>query len=165
MPDVKIIKLDKGMQAVVDNKDFNRVNVVRWYVKRRGKGECYAYRKQEINGNRINVFMHRFILDLSPTDRRMVDHVNFNGLDNRRTNMRIVTAQQSSRHCRKHIDATQSKYKGVYWEAGRGRWRAYIYLNKKKMWLGRYIDEGRAASAYNNKAKELFGEYAVLNNI
>lgn len=109
--------------------------------------------------------MHRFILGLLSSDKRLTDHRNTNGLDNRKRNLRLATTQENVRHSKKHRDAQQSKYKGIYWEAERKCWRAYIYLNKKKIWLGRFIDEISAAKAYNKKAKELFGEFVLLNNI
>lgn len=158
----------KIYHALVDDEDFIRVNQYRWHVRnhKHAHQTHYAYRRKEIKGGgRITIRLHRFILGLSKTDKIEVDHLNFNGLDNRRANLRIATRQENCRHRRKQHGAKQSQYKGVYWEVDRKKWRAYIYVNKKKIWINRFIDEISAAKAYNNKASELFGEYAYLNRV
>ncbi|MBI5872710.1 MAG: hypothetical protein HZB36_01005 [Candidatus Omnitrophica bacterium] len=152
--------------ALFDDDDYQKVSAYRWHV--RHKNKCpdlfYAARIKQINGKRKTIWMHRFIMNLESNDRRLVDHRNTDGLDNRKCNLRIATIQENVRHSRKHRDALHSQYKGLYWEAERQMWRAYIYVNKKKFWLGRFKKEKDAAIAYNYKAIELFGEYALLNN-
>lgn len=162
---MKRIPLAQDKFALVDDIDYKRVSQYHWRWKRKGGDIYYAYRRKESKGRRTSISMHRFILRLSSNEKRLVDHRNFNGLDNRKVNLRLATTQENCRHSRKHRDCTHSRYKGVYWEQGRKQWRAYIYLNKKKIWLGRFVDEKEAARAYNKKAKEMFGEYALLNNI
>ena len=150
--------------ALVDDKDFDRVNQYRWHLKI-GVGTNYAYRKAESKGKRMHVSMHRFILGLSAADRTEVDHINFNGLDNCRAKLRLATRQENNRHRKNQRGCTHSQYKGVYWEVDRSMWRAYLYINKKKIWLGRFIDEVSAARAYNEKSREMYGEYALFNVI
>ena len=58
---------------------------------------------------------------------------------------------------------TSSRFKGVYWHKIRRKWYAKIDIDNKRIYLGSYEDELDAASAYNTKAVELFGEYANLN--
>lgn len=96
----------------------------------------------------------------------IVDHINHNGLDNRRENLRIVTHSQNMQNSRtKARGGKASIYKGVTLTRS-GRWLTYIGSARgkvKREYLGRYDTEEEAALAYDKKAKELFGEYANLN--
>jgi hypothetical protein len=91
-----------------------------------------------------------------------VDHINGNGLDNRRVNLRFVTRAQNNMNKAKYKHS-KSPYKGVtkYGEA----WKAAIYFEKKRIHLGVFDNAEDAGKAYNAKAKELFGEHARLNII
>jgi hypothetical protein len=91
-----------------------------------------------------------------------VDHINGDGLDNRRANLRIVTAQQNNWN-RRFRRTGRSKYTGVTWDGRRDKWRADIYENRRKIFLGHFAEEEEAARAYDSAAKENRGEYAVLN--
>ncbi len=93
----------------------------------------------------------------------VVDHINFNGLDNRKANLRIITQAQNVCHRRKIARQTVSQYKGIYWEKNGQRWRARIVLNRKNIYLGGYKDEFEAAKAYDKGAKKYHGEFATLN--
>ena len=103
--------------------------------------------------------MHNVIM--KPSEGFIVDHINGNGLDNRRSNLRIVTRQQNTFNS-VHKGGT-SKYKGVALDKESGLWRAYIAKDGKRTWLGRFPDELSAAIAYDKAAKDMFGEYAKLN--
>jgi len=93
----------------------------------------------------------------------VVDHINFNGLDNRKANLRIVTHRQNVCHRRKLDKTTRSRYKGAYWDEKMKRWRARIQINGKSIYLGVYKDEVEAAQAYDEGAKKYHGEFAVVN--
>jgi hypothetical protein len=112
------------------------------------------------NGVKYNVKMHRLIMN--PPEGMHVDHINGDGLDNRRENLRIVTPQQNCANSRKTIMG-QSRFKGVAWCAGANKWRAYIAVDRKQQHLGLFADEIAAAEAYDKRAKEVWGEYARLN--
>jgi hypothetical protein len=105
--------------------------------------------------------MHHMIMGTSST----IDHINTDSLDNRKGNLRPATRQQNSANARKQIRKSgkpcTSKYKGVSFT--QGKFRAVIRCSGKTYQLGCYTNEEEAASAYNAKAKELFGEYAYLN--
>jgi hypothetical protein len=92
----------------------------------------------------------------------VVDHINHNGLDNRRANLRLCTKQQNNCNSRSFRHKT-SNYKGVFKEKGSKKFRAYIRFNKKPVHIGMFELEIDAAKAYDKKAKELFGEFAYLN--
>ena len=92
----------------------------------------------------------------------MIDHINHNGLDNRRENLRICTNAENNRHRRKPKNNT-SGYKGVCWDKSKKKWRARIEKDNKNIHIGYYNILEEAARAYDAKAKELFGKYAQLN--
>jgi len=104
--------------------------------------------------------MHRLIMD--PPRGYVVDHINGDGLDNRRANLRLATHAQNGRNRRK-IKKGISKYKGVSWEESTGKWRALIHVDRKKISLGCYKDEVTAAKVYDKAAKKYHGEFARLN--
>lgn len=93
----------------------------------------------------------------------VVDHINHNGLDNRRRNLRIVTAKQNSWNMRSAKGRGTSNYKGVGWVKNKRKWRASISIDNKPKHLGYFEDEKKAAAAYDKAAKEHRGEFAVLN--
>lgn len=111
--------------------------------------------------------MHRLILGL--TDPKIqVDHRNGNGLDNRRENIRVVTASQNQMNASKTKRPKVSKFKGVTRNLRRPgcyMWKALITMNNKTIFLGEYKHEREAARAYNEAARRLFGDYARLNEL
>jgi hypothetical protein len=104
--------------------------------------------------------MHREVL--KAPKGALVDHINHNGLDNRRANLRFVTAGQNCWNARKKRGCS-SKYKGVYFQKRSRRWLANIIYRGERIFLGCFDDEQSAARAYDEKAKQLFGQYATLN--
>ena len=100
--------------------------------------------------------MHRLIMGGA-----FVDHIDGNGLNNRRSNLRPVTVQQNAWNQRGH--GGSSAYKGVSFDRETGLWRAYYTKDRKRIFLGRYPTEEEAALSYNAAAKSAFGEYAKLN--
>ena len=90
------------------------------------------------------------------------DHVNSNGLDNRRINLREASQAQNCANQRLHSNNT-SGYKGVSRERAERRWKARICVKGRHIFLGRFDDPVEAARAYNEAALEYFGEFAWLN--
>jgi len=155
------IPLTQGKYAIVDPEDYERLAGYKWFAARFERG-FYALRTgKDSKGRQRNVRMHRVIL--GEPKGKIIDHINHNGLDNRKSNLRICTMQQNAWNMRKQRGNCTSQYKGVTWRKDTGKWQARIICNAKKISIGYFDDEKAAAMAYDAKAKELFGEYAAPN--
>jgi len=146
-----IIPLTKDKYAIIDSADFDLVNQFSWNANQKDSG-WYA----SAGINRKTTGMHNLILNA-----KMVDHINHNGLDNRRVNLRPCTCGQNMANIRSHKDS-KSKYKGVSAIKG-DKWASKVTKEGKTYVLGVFYNEEDAAKAYDEKAKELFGEFAYLN--
>lgn len=142
--------------AIVDDEDFDRINQFNWFYN-----NGYAQRVVEkTDGKRDIIHMHRQIMD---TPKGMfTDHINHNTLDNRKSNLRICSKQQNAFNIHKKVIAA-SKYKGLSQDRRDNSWNVRIGFNNKRIHVGWFKDEIEAAKAYDNKAKELFGDFAKLN--
>lgn len=150
------IQLTRGLVALVDDSEYERVIRHRWYAQWHPGTRSYRARMS----GRPRVFMHRYVLEL--TQPYVVDHRNHNTLDNRRQNLRPCSAAENNRNRRKR-DGLTSRYKGVYYERDRARWKAHIDIDGRTKTLGRFTSEEDAARAYDAMARQLFGEFAYLN--
>lgn len=150
-----------GLYALVDIEDVPLIEVHKWRAactNPHGTQITYAVASNPEGGL---IYMHRLILGL--VDRLdQADHANSNGLDNRRSNLRAVTAQENQFNRRVHRNSV-SGYKGVSWAKRERRWRADISKDGKRRWLGYFANPVDAACAYDAAARELYGEFAYLN--
>ena len=152
------ISLTQGYVALVDDEDYERVNQYKWHYC-----QGYAVRKPHIGyKKRIGQLMHRFINKTK--DGFHTDHINGNGLDNRKINLRTCTASQNAMNSKIPKNNT-SGFKGVYWRKDIEKWRAKIVINRETIHLGHYESRIKAARAYNEAALEYHGEHAKLNII
>ena len=150
------IPLSRGLVALVDDDDYDRVTAVgKWYANPNHR-TFYARKNFWRQGRYIAVLMHSLI-----TGWPSPDHVNGNGLDNQRHNLRPATSSQNSQNRRMRSDNT-SGFKGVYLR-DRGRWVASIWTAGKNRHLGLFATPEDAARAYDAAAAEIFGEFARLN--
>ena len=97
-------------------------------------------------------------------NKEQVDHIDRNKLNNHISNLRWATCSENLGNQLSRKGST-SKYKGVYFHKSRGKWMARIKVNGKRKYLGRFKYEKEAALAYNKAAKEIYGEFALLNNM
>ena len=104
--------------------------------------------------------MHRFLLGLAMGDRRMVDHIDGDGLNNRRENLRVCTASQNAGNSVLPCD-NRSGFKGVL--PRRLRWRAEIKIARRSIFLGSFDSPDEAAHAYDAAAREFYGDFACVN--
>jgi len=151
-----LIPLTQGKFAIVDAEDYDWLNQYKWYASK-CKNTFYACRAE--GGKTIR--MHREIMQ-APKGL-VCNHINHNGLDNRKSNLRLCTNAQNCYNQRASATGT-SKYKGVCWHKCRSKWSARIRCDGKFYNLGDFDDQMEAAMAYDNKAAELFGEFAYLNS-
>lgn len=159
--DMKEINLTKGMVAIVDDDDFDRLNEFNWYACKCGD-LYYARRCYRIKGKNVTTYMHRFILNAKKDDK--VDHKNHNTLDNQKNNIRICK-EYENRANQSVQKRSSSKYLGVSWSRKESKWIAQIGKNKKNLRIGCFDTEIEAALAYNNKALKLHAEFANPNVI
>ena len=157
---MKKIKLTQNKYALVDDRDFDFLNQWNWYA-RKTPNSWYVQRMYK----RKVIIMHRVLL--SPKGDFLkksvqVDHKNMNGLDNRRSNIRICTKTENDRNRPKQKNNT-SGYKGV--RASGSKFLARIRVNKKLLYLGTFKTAKLAAKTYNKAAVLCFGEFAYLNKI
>ena len=166
MKEIQLSKLGKykGLYvALVDDADYEWLNQFRWNAQ---KGRDTYYARRNFDGTHF--LMHRLIMGV--TDRQVyVDHINDNGLDNRRDNLRTCTNSQNVINARKKKTfkgkPLSSKYKGVTWVKLENKWMAQAKIAGVNKYLGLFNNEIDAALAYNEFAKENFGEFARLNEI
>lgn len=158
---MKEIKLSQGMIALVDDDDYEKVNQHKWYARKNGKNDAY-YALRWDNCSNKHVRMHRALMEV--TSELIVDHVNHNTLDNRKSNLRICNKTENCRNQRLRLQNT-SGYKGVSYHKNHKKYEAKIKYNGKRLFLGYYETAKEAAISYNEKAKELFKEFAWINPI
>lgn len=154
------IPLSKGYFAIVDEIDSDLLHL-RWYWHRQN----YAIYSTRSGNTFSKTRMHRMILerilDRPLSQIEFVDHINGNGLDNRRSNLRLATPSQNSRNSKKPITNT-SGYKGVTFCKNTGKWVGQIKENNKNHYLGSYDTPEEAYKAYCIAARELHGDFANL---
>jgi len=127
--------------AVVDAADYEWASRWRWWLTNWG----YAKRDERIGGRRRAILLHRELLGLAPGDGLEGDHINGDRLDNRRSNLRVVTRAGNQQN--RHYGFGASSYRGVSWHKPSGRWRAGAQLGGKQRHLGLFILEEDAAAA------------------
>lgn len=153
---MKEIKLTQGEVALVDDDLYEELNLFKWCVHK-GVNTFYAKRDQK------GIMMHRVVVGLTDLDL-FVDHINGNGLDNQKSNLRICSQSKNSMNQSPQLNRS-SIYKGVCYHKLAKKWQSYIKINGKLKYNGLFVNESDAAIAYNNMAAELFGKYAKLNVI
>jgi len=142
-----------GEKIIVDTEDLPKVEEYNWCIS----GGGYAVRCI----NMKNVYFHKQIIETK--EGEWADHINRNKLDNRKCNLRSCTPSQNAFN--RTPSHKTSKYKGVSLSKKNNNWVAMIYKGKDVRYLGSFENEIDAAKAYNEAAKELFGEFAYLNSV
>jgi hypothetical protein len=146
-----------GRVALIDPEDLSLVGGYRWFVWEYPERSWGPYPVTHIGRGRgvPTRLMHQVL-----TGFQLCDHVNRDGLDNQRHNLREATRQQNLYNQSGRKNST-SQYKGV--SRKRNRWRARITIDGKQFQLGSFTDEVDAAIAYDLAAQAAFGEYAFVN--
>lgn len=147
--DHKLIPLTQGKFAKVDNEDFEELKNINWVYNNK-----YA---RNIKAG----YMHRLIIN-TPINMD-TDHINHDTLDNRKSNLRICSRSKNNMNTISIDVNKKSIYKGVTWFKRDSKWKSQIMINYKNIHIGYFSSEFEAAKAYDKKAKELFGEFALTN--
>lgn len=155
------IPLSQGRFALVDEDVVERVNQKFWsaFVNKKNN-VCYAlFRDQK---SQKTIFLHNWITQVP--EGMVVDHINGDGLDCRKINMRICLPAENKRNNGKWSSKTSSRFKGVHYAPRyRLKWAAAIGANRKTIHLGNFKTEIEAARAYDAAARNHFGAFARLN--
>jgi hypothetical protein len=146
-----------GLEAIVDTGDFKLVSPYTW-CKRPVRNTVYVQASvPRGDGKRTSILMHRLIMKAKIG--QIVDHVDGNGLNNRRSNLRICSHSQNMCNSRKPC-TNVSGCKGVYYDEHRGKWKAQIMINQKGKHIGYYRDRDNAIKARREAERRLHGEFA-----
>ncbi len=155
---VSAIPLTQGRYALIDTADWPIVAGRNWFFDARAKrGTGYVR-------SGTKTYLHREILGLSGLREPDVDHINTDGLDNRRANLRTCTRSQNMAN-RRNLGApgTSSRYLGVSWHKKARKWSASYTLKAKSVYVGLFDSEADAARARDAAAREAFGGFATQN--
>lgn len=155
---MKEIPLTQGKVALVDDVDYEFISQFKWFAQR-VKNTWYAVRRapRDEKGKRKAIYMHNFLMG------GRAHHINGNGLDNGRSNLRLATNTQNAQAFRMKPLGCTSKYRGVYWHSSAQKWHAQIKSNGKVTYLGLFSSEEEAARIRDIVALNFFGEHAQLN--
>ncbi|MBN2137484.1 MAG: HNH endonuclease [Sedimentisphaerales bacterium] len=157
------IRISSPKYTIVDPEDYEALACYEWLGYKSGQ-QFYAARQERVrvNGRRkVSIIpLHRQIMPVGKG--LIVDHVNRDGLDNRKSNLRAGTQAQNICNS-KRTARSSSMYKGVSWHKASKKWRALVAFGGKTKFLGYFADEVEAAKAYDAGARELHGEFAYLN--
>lgn len=150
----------EGHIMLISKNDLNNVMNYTWYLGSTGYPVTYNKLHDVIPKQSIPHPLHRFLVPNAPHGH-VVDHINRNRLDNRRDNLRIITAKENSFNRTKPKNS-KNKYKGVQ-KTGNNKFKAIISKDGKKYELCGFDSEKDAAIAYDMMAEELFGNFAGKN--
>lgn len=161
-PNTETIKLTRGMVAIVDSDDLEKLSSCKWYAGN-NSGKFYARREIYKDGIKKSLSMHRVIMNAP--NGIIVDHINGNTLDNRKENLRFCTVNENQMN-RIISKNNTSGYKGVRLaDCKTEKWEAHLVFKGKYIYLGLFNTPEEAAIAYNNGATKHFGKFALLNKI
>lgn len=150
--------------VLIDERDYELISQHAWSVSVGSRASTlYAVTTIGPRNGRKTIRMHRMIMGV--TDPAVqIDHINGEGLDNRRSNLRRCTQSQNAANRIRGFDSGySSKYRGVSWHKRGKKWIASIRVNGQHIHLGSFSKETDAALAYDEAAIEHFGQFARLN--
>lgn len=158
---MKEIQLTRGQKAIVDDEDFEIVSKLRWYADWNPNTKSYYAKRKD---GSCHYGMPRFIFGLKKGDKRVVDHINHDTLDNRRCNLRVCSYSENKVNTKIKSNNT-SGYVGVGLYKPNGKWVARVSIGNKREHIGYFDTIEQAVSAREKRAEELFGEFKLKENI
>lgn len=146
----------------VDDEDYEWLSQYNWRgYKMKNEYTHYAITSIRVNGKRTTKRMHTAIKEKYWSDAKIIDHINHNGLNNQKDNLRPCTIQQNQANRRMQMGS--SKFKGVHWYPRSAKWRSDIKADGRKKHIGYFDNEINAARAYDEMARKQYGEFAYTN--
>jgi len=157
MDKVTTIQISQGFEAIIDVEDYERVNKYKWYRHKRPKTNYVSRAIGDTKKDtRKIITLHRFILNITDSNIH-IDHINGNGLDNRKENLRLCNMKQNLANATWNFKNKTSKYTGVY------KKKEKFVAEYGRKYIGTFTTEEEAAEAYNKVKLEKTGEFAKLN--
>ena len=153
MAELIIISKGKEYRCLYDLSDHQLISQHTWRLHSQGYAQAF------VNGKII--LMHRLVMGVLDKTEIEVDHRFHNKLDNRKLKLRVCSHSENRRNARKLKADAHSQFKGIYNDLG--RWHVQIMQNAKVKNLGRYSNEIQAAKVYDQKAIEVFKDFAFVN--
>ncbi len=158
---MKKIQLSQEKYTLVDDEFFEWLNQWKWSAWKNPYTKSFYAVRTDYSGNKpLKIYMHRLIMN-NPK-KLLVDHKNHNTLLNTKKNLRIATASQNQANGQKRPN-NKTGFKGVSWYVHAKKFAAGIRKNGKHIHLGLFLSAKEAGDAYDTAAKDLFGEFALLN--
>lgn len=148
---MKFVELTQGKRAIVDDEDYDAVISRNWIAHK--MGHCFYATRHVRLEKRVysHEYMHRSImrrmLDRDIVTSEMCDHVNGDGLDNRRSNLRLATRSQNNRNRHYRRPNLSSVYLGVCWHGAARKWKASTDVDGRSVVIGFFASEFEAAKA------------------
>lgn len=161
------ISLTQNQVAMIDDEDYALVCQYKWCTQKSPTTLYAVSAIAWVNNKNVTMKMHRMIMNAQPNQD--IDHIDGNGLNNQKENLRFCDESQNGGNRKKgpfvKNKPCSSKYKGVCWHKRDKKWQSQIKFSGNMYHLGYFENENDAALAYNERALELFGEFANLNEI
>lgn len=162
---MKTLQLSQNKEAFIDDEDFERVSKFKWTYQRAhiGLDKNCEYAFTTTGGShktRKRIYLHRFISN-APKGK-LVDHINGNGLDNRKDNIRFASHSQNQANVKPKTNKMYSNLKGVSFYKQCNKWMSTITVSGKRIYLGVFTTDVAAHEAYKNASIKHFGEFSLV---
>ena len=156
---IAFIPLTRGHTAVIDVADVPLVEGFNWSALVLSR-HVYAYRQSRAGGVLVTTYMHRLLADPVP-DGIVVDHIDCDSLNNRRSNLRLASRLQNQCNMRLRL-SSKSGAKGVSWNSRQNAWEARIQINGQPHFLGYHPTISEASAAYAKASLNLHGQFGRI---
>ena len=152
------LKLQRNIVTLIDKDDFDRVSKIHWYSNGKYVVNCKRYGKRKLNKKKT-ILLHRFILGLSEKDKRLVDHIDRNPLNNQKKNLRICTQVENQQNRKRVQTNNKSGYRGVCWNKSLNYWVVQGTFKGKRVWCKYYKTKNEAIEGRKEFERQYFTKW------